>query len=65
MTDLVPLLLDTDSECTGGEVSVETFSPSLAGPTTLNADADQKPHRIAVKVDPTRFFAHYFGVVGG
>jgi purine nucleosidase len=46
-----------------GEVSVETVSPSLAGLTSFNARAEQKPHRIAVKVDPQRLFKHYFEVV--
>ena len=46
-----------------GEVSVEIVSPSLAGLTLFNAGAEHKPHRIAVKVDSARFFAHYFDVV--
>ena len=50
-------------EYVDGEVSVEIVSPSLAGLTLFNACAEHKPHRIAVKVDSARFFAHYFDVV--
>lgn len=46
-----------------GEVNVETTSLPLAGLTMFNPRADKKPHRIATKVDPARFFEHYFGVV--
>ncbi|MCS6860881.1 MAG: nucleoside hydrolase [Abditibacteriales bacterium] len=46
-----------------GEVSVETTSAPLAGLTMFNPHAEKKPHRIAVKVDPARFFEHYFEVV--
>ncbi len=47
-----------------GEVSVETASPALYGLTAFDARAAQKPHRVAVEVDASRFFAHYFEVLG-
>ena len=48
-----------------GEVSIELLSASeqLLGTTLFNPDAPAKPHRIAVDVDPERFFAEYFDVV--
>lgn len=46
-----------------GLVTVETHSEPLAGMTVWNPRADEQPHRIAVEVDPQRFFAHYFEVV--
>lgn len=48
-----------------GRVEVETASPRLAGLTHWNPDAEEKPHRVAVEVDPDRFFDHYFAIVGG
>ena len=48
-----------------GLVEVETASPKLAGLTLWDPRAAEKPHRVAVDVDPERFFEHYFGVVGG
>ena len=50
-------------EYADGEVNVEITSSSLAGLTLFNARAEHKPHRIAVKVNSARFFAHYFDVV--
>lgn len=47
-----------------GEVTVETGA-DLAGFTAFNAHAANKPHRIALGVDPDRFFAHFFRVTGG
>lgn len=48
-----------------GLVEVEYSSPRLAGLTYWNPSAEVKPHRIAVSVDPQRFFEHYFATVGG
>lgn len=48
-----------------GLVEIEYTSRSLAGLTIWNPGAAEKPHRVAVDVDPERFFAHYFGIVGG
>lgn len=48
-----------------GLVSVEIASPTLAGLTAWNPNAAEKPHRVAVAVDPEQFFAHYFEVTGG
>jgi len=50
-------------EYTDGTVSVETTSSALAGMTVFSTHGESKPHRIAVRVDPDRFFEHYFGVV--
>jgi len=52
-------------EYTEGEVTVETTSPLLAGLTTLQTRSESKPHRIATRVQPDRFFAHYFEIVSG
>lgn len=46
-----------------GEVTVETTSASLAGVTVFQTRSETKPHRIAIRVQPDRFFAHYFQVV--
>jgi purine nucleosidase len=46
-----------------GEVSVETVSASLAGLTAFNTRSEQKPHRVAVKVNAPQFFEHYFEIV--
>ncbi|RKY04142.1 nucleoside hydrolase [Candidatus Poribacteria bacterium] len=48
-----------------GKVEVEISSARLAGLTLWNPNAAEKPHKIAVDVDPDRFFEHYFSVVGG
>lgn len=50
-----------------GEVTIELVSPSLKlqGTTLFEPNTPDKPHRIATSVDPERFFAEYFGVVGG
>jgi purine nucleosidase len=48
-----------------GLVEVELKSDRLMGMTHWNPESQQKPHRIAIEVDPQRFFAHYFGVVRG
>lgn len=46
-----------------GLVSVELKSDHVMGMTHWDAHSAHKPHRIALTVDPPRFFAHYFGVV--
>lgn len=46
-----------------GQVEVETASVDGAGTTRWKTDAQDKPHRIAVDVDPDRFFEHYFSVL--
>lgn len=48
-----------------GLVEVETTSQALAGLTIWNPNASEKPHRIAIDVNPDGFFQHYFGTVGG
>jgi purine nucleosidase len=48
-----------------GTVTVELDSRRLAGMTHFDAGGDDAPHRIAVEVDPKRFFAEYFAVTGG
>ncbi|MCD6506764.1 nucleoside hydrolase [Candidatus Poribacteria bacterium] len=48
-----------------GKVEVEIESKRLAGLTMWNPNASEKPHKIAVDVDPERFFEHYFSVVLG
>ena len=45
-------------------IAVELANPHLSG-LTLPLPGDPKPHLVAARVDPTAFFAHYFGVVGG
>ena len=45
-------------------IGVELANPHLSG-LTLPLPGDSKPHLVAARVDPTAFFAHYFGVVGG
>ena len=49
-----------------GEVTVELLSTNerIRGATLFDADAPNKPHRIAIDVDPERFLAEYFDVVG-
>ncbi|MDX1933013.1 MAG: nucleoside hydrolase [Capsulimonadales bacterium] len=48
-----------------GTVTVLPEGGPLAGLTRWRSGGDAPPHRIAVTVDPTRFFEHYFGVTGG
>jgi len=49
-----------------GEVTVNLAGDErLLGTTLFDANAPQKPHRIATKVDSDRFFAEYFATVGG
>lgn len=46
-----------------GLVAVETVSPDLQGLTAFTTKTDDKPHRIATKVDASRFLEHYFDIV--
>lgn len=46
-----------------GLIDVELESQRLRGLTHFNAGAADKPHTIATRVDPDRFFQHYFGVI--
>lgn len=46
-----------------GKVDVELTSARLQGMTLWNPGSPEKPHRIAVDVDPKRFFDHYFETV--
>lgn len=48
-----------------GRVRVDTRSELVPGLTVFQPDADHGPHQVAATVDPERFFAHYFAVVGG
>jgi inosine-uridine nucleoside N-ribohydrolase len=45
-----------------GKVEVELTSPRLYGMTHWTTDSPARPHRIALGVDPDRFFDHYFAV---
>ena len=47
------------------QIEIELTSPRLLGQTLLVPEAPSKPHSIAIDVDPSAFFAHYFGIVGG
>ena len=46
-----------------GLCSVELCNPEEQGMTVWNPNSEEKPHRIAVDVDPKRFFDHYFSVI--
>jgi inosine-uridine nucleoside N-ribohydrolase len=45
-----------------GTVETELSDPELLGQTKWNSRRTPKRHEIAVKVDPKRFFNHYFKV---
>jgi purine nucleosidase len=45
-----------------GTVDIELSDPALLGQTKWNPRLKSKRHRIAVKVNPERFFKHYFNV---
>jgi len=47
-----------------GRVEVELVSQRLCGTTLWDTGSAEKPHRIALEVDPQRFFERYFSVVG-
>ncbi len=47
-----------------GRAAVLADDAPLAGLTRWNDKDAGAPHTVAVDVDPERFFAHYFGVVG-
>ncbi len=47
-----------------GHVSVELRSEKLQGLTQFDTRGDARPHRVAVEVQPERFFERYFGVLG-
>lgn len=55
-----------DAVCTfeRGKVDVELASSNLPGMTYFT-EQPQGPHEVAMKVDPERFFAEYFGVTAG
>ncbi len=46
-----------------GMVSVDILEGELAGKTTFIKGDKEAPHEIAVNVDVTRFFEHYFSVI--
>lgn len=48
-----------------GHVTVELASARVMGMTHWDKDGPEMPHRIALTVEPGRFFEHYFGVVKG
>jgi purine nucleosidase len=48
-----------------GKVDVELKSDRVAGMTHFSTKAEQKPHRIAVDVNPELFFDEYFSVTSG
>lgn len=56
-----PSLCRTDA----AQIEVELVSPHATGQTLHVPNASTKPHQIAVSVDPTAFFDHYFSLVGG
>ena len=47
-----------------GQDDVELASTHLSGMTYFTAQS-QGPHEVAMKVEPERFFAEYFGVTAG
>ncbi len=47
-----------------GKVDVELTTPRLFGMTHWSTEAGDTPHTIALKVDPDRFFEHYFAITG-
>jgi len=47
-----------------GKVDVELAGDRVHGMTHWDPNAADKPHRVALQVDPARFFEHYFDVVG-
>jgi inosine-uridine nucleoside N-ribohydrolase len=52
--------------CEYQQVDVQVETNGLRpGATYLNPSPDRKRHRIAVEVDPARFFDEYFAVTGG
>lgn len=63
---LAAVSLFDDQVCTfeRGQVDVELASAHLPGMTYFAAQP-QGPHEVAMKVDPERFFAEYFGVTAG
>jgi inosine-uridine nucleoside N-ribohydrolase len=63
---LAAVALFDDHVCTfeRGQVDVELASAHLPGMTYF-ATQPQGPHEVALKVDPARFFAEYFGVTAG
>lgn len=46
-----------------GLVEIELCSSRLLGFTDFNANADHKPHEVAVTVDAEAFFEHYFSTL--
>ncbi len=48
-----------------GKVDVDIKSELVPGMTLFNEKAAEKPHRIAVDVNPEMFFNHYFEVTSG
>ncbi|HHV94516.1 MAG TPA: nucleoside hydrolase [Firmicutes bacterium] len=49
--------------CEKGRVKVELISPDLLGMTMFEPDEEQGRHKVAMQVDPDRFFEEYFRVV--
>ena len=50
---------------TPGLVQVNSDAAAgLLGDTVFDPEAPEKPHQVALQVDPERFFASYFGVFG-
>jgi purine nucleosidase len=52
-------------EWADGKVDVDVKSELVPGMTLFNDKAAEKPHRIAVDVNPELFFNHYFEVTSG
>ncbi|MCX7803712.1 MAG: nucleoside hydrolase [Planctomycetota bacterium] len=48
-----------------GLVEVELASEKVKGMTHFDANAPEKPHTVAFKVSPEKFFEEYFGTVTG
>ncbi|MHB9134017.1 MAG: nucleoside hydrolase [Armatimonadota bacterium] len=46
-----------------GKADIELLSRQVPGMVHWNPNVEEKPHRIAVDVDPDAFFAHYFATV--
>jgi inosine-uridine nucleoside N-ribohydrolase len=47
-----------------GRVDVELTGPRVLGMTHWTPDA-KGPHHVALSVDPDRYLAHFFSIVGG
>ncbi len=49
---------------TSGRVDIELSGERVSGLTHWGPGAQPAPHEVALRVDPERFFFHYFSVFG-